>query len=133
MRILASDAAPLSVATRKFTPVLLPHGPFFHAVHASVGAGKTLAGDDSSASAEGLTEGVYEDTFDTEWMASLDPLAWKEQDHYLILGLSKLRWNASEDEIRRACTCSSRHRPRLTACRSSPCPQVSPRQEQWPK
>lgn len=36
-----------------------------------------------------------------EYLKSLDPRRWKEQDHYAILGLKKQRYRASEDEIRR--------------------------------
>lgn len=36
-----------------------------------------------------------------EYLKSLDPRRWKEQDHYAILGLKKQRYKASEDEIRR--------------------------------
>ncbi len=33
----------------------------------------------------------------------LDPVLWKEQDHYVILGLSKLRYKATTQDIRKAC------------------------------
>lgn len=32
----------------------------------------------------------------------LDPTQWKDQDHYVILGLGKLRYRASRDDIKRA-------------------------------
>lgn len=38
-----------------------------------------------------------------EYLKSLDPRNWKEQDHYAVLGLRKKRYKASEDDIRRAC------------------------------
>lgn len=37
-----------------------------------------------------------------EYLVSLEPTKWKEQDHYLVLGLQELRYRASEDDIRRA-------------------------------
>ena len=33
----------------------------------------------------------------------LDPTQWKDQDHYVILGLGKLRYRASEQDIKKAC------------------------------
>ncbi|XP_033157884.1 dnaJ homolog subfamily C member 2 [Drosophila mauritiana] len=46
-------------------------------------------------------EGVGEEV-DISYLKSLDPKEWKDQDHYAILGLGKLRYEASEDDIRRA-------------------------------
>lgn len=37
-----------------------------------------------------------------EYLVTLEPTKWKEQDHYLVLGLQGLRWRATEDDIRRA-------------------------------
>ncbi|KAJ1679977.1 Zuotin [Spiromyces aspiralis] len=40
-----------------------------------------------------------------EWdpdLLDLDPSEWKEQDHYAVLGLSKLRWRASSEQIKLA-------------------------------
>ncbi|TPX54628.1 hypothetical protein SeMB42_g00170 [Synchytrium endobioticum] len=39
---------------------------------------------------------------ETEDLLMSDPDNWKNQDHYKILGLSKSRWKATEDDIRRA-------------------------------
>lgn len=36
-------------------------------------------------------------------LAKLDAGDWKNHDFYLILGLGKLRWRATEDDIKRAC------------------------------
>ncbi len=33
----------------------------------------------------------------------LDPTQWKDQDHYVILGLGKLRYRATEQDIKKAC------------------------------
>jgi len=38
-----------------------------------------------------------------KYIASLDPKLHKDQDHYKVLGLSKLRYQASDGQIRRAC------------------------------
>lgn len=33
----------------------------------------------------------------------LDPTQWKDQDHYAILGLGKLRYRATAQDIKKAC------------------------------
>lgn len=37
-----------------------------------------------------------------EYLVGLEPTKWKEQDHYLVLGLQHLRYQATEDDIKRA-------------------------------
>jgi len=37
-----------------------------------------------------------------EYLVTLEPTKWKDQDHYLVLGLQGLRYRATEDDIRRA-------------------------------
>lgn len=39
---------------------------------------------------------------DVEYLKSLDPKDWKNQDHYAVLGLKKMRFVATEDDIKRA-------------------------------
>lgn len=39
---------------------------------------------------------------DVEYLKSLDPKDWKNQDHYAVLGLKKMRFEATEDDIKRA-------------------------------
>lgn len=66
-----------------------------------------LSVDDSSIQAD-LTN-QNDDAFDEEsdayerYLERLDPKEWKDQDHYKVLGLSKLRHLATEDQIRTAC------------------------------
>ena len=36
----------------------------------------------------------------------LDPTQWKDQDHYAILGLGKLRYRATIQDIKKACELS---------------------------
>ncbi|CAG8629473.1 836_t:CDS:2 [Paraglomus brasilianum] len=43
-----------------------------------------------------------EEEEETPELLKRDPKDWKEQDHYAVLGLSKSRWRATEDDIRRA-------------------------------
>ncbi|KAI0922990.1 hypothetical protein AcW1_002509 [Taiwanofungus camphoratus] len=40
------------------------------------------------------------DEDETEDLLSLDPKEWKKQDHYAVLGLSHLRYNATDDQIK---------------------------------
>ena len=44
-----------------------------------------------------------DDIDDDEYLRSLDPRNWKEQDHYKIFGLKSKRFFASEQEIKSAC------------------------------
>lgn len=37
-----------------------------------------------------------------DYLIGLEPTKWKDQDHYMVLGLQHLRWKATEDDIRRA-------------------------------
>lgn len=37
-----------------------------------------------------------------EYLVTLEPTKWKDQDHYLVLGLQSMRYRATEDDIRRA-------------------------------
>ena len=46
-------------------------------------------------------EEIYFET-DEEYLKSLDPRRWKEQDHYRVLGLGKRRFAASDEEIKQA-------------------------------
>lgn len=55
-----------------------------------------------SSDEEDFSQYQFED--DLEYLRSLDPKAWKDQDHYAVLGLKKLRHKATEDLIKRACT-----------------------------
>ncbi|XP_015599796.1 dnaJ homolog subfamily C member 2 [Cephus cinctus] len=60
-----------------------------------------LHGQDSQSSDdEDVVEYQFED--DLDYLRSLDPKEWKDQDHYAVLGLKKLRHKATEDDIKRA-------------------------------
>lgn len=50
---------------------------------------------------EDLSQYQFED--DLEYLRSLDPRDWKDQDHYAVLGIKNLRYKATEDVIKRAC------------------------------
>lgn len=57
---------------------------------------------ESSDEEEDLSQYQFED--DLEYLRSLDPRDWKDQDHYAVLGIKDLRHRATEDLIKRACT-----------------------------
>lgn len=61
-------------------------------------------GDDpsftESKSHEKAEEIVFDD--DVEYLRSLDPKEWKSQDHYAVLGMKELRYEATDDDIKRA-------------------------------
>lgn len=49
---------------------------------------------------EALFDKMFE--LDIDYLKSLDPKDWKNQDHYAVLGLKKMRFEATEDDIKRA-------------------------------
>jgi len=60
-----------------------------------------LSGEESeSEEEEENDDSQFED--DLEYLRSLDPKETKEQDHYKVLGISKLRSAATDDQIKRA-------------------------------
>ena len=56
-------------------------------------------GDSSEDEEEDDTE-IFED--DLEYLRSLDPKDVKDQDHYRVLGLTKIRDASTDDQIKRA-------------------------------
>ncbi|KAI8912077.1 hypothetical protein DFJ77DRAFT_87983 [Powellomyces hirtus] len=45
---------------------------------------------------------LEEDEPESARLLKSDPLKWKEQDHYAVLGMSKLRWKGNEEDVKRA-------------------------------
>ncbi|GFG39869.1 hypothetical protein Cfor_08849 [Coptotermes formosanus] len=60
-----------------------------------------LALQEEEESEDELTSSFI-DPDDVNFLRSLDPKEWKEQDHYAVLGLRKLRHKATEDDIKKA-------------------------------
>ncbi|XP_049877394.1 dnaJ homolog subfamily C member 2 [Pectinophora gossypiella] len=56
--------------------------------------------EDTSNSKEKAEEVTFDD--DVEYLRSLDPKDWKNQDHYAVLGMKTLRNKATDDDIKRA-------------------------------
>ncbi|XP_071960464.1 dnaJ homolog subfamily C member 2-like [Antedon mediterranea] len=55
----------------------------------------------SSSSSDEEEETIFDEEDDT-MLKTLNPKDWKDQDHYAVLGLSKLRYRASVDDIKKA-------------------------------
>ncbi|XP_052861724.1 dnaJ homolog subfamily C member 2 isoform X1 [Anopheles cruzii] len=49
-------------------------------------------------------EALFEELFkvDIDYLKSLDPKDWKNQDHYAVLGLKRMRFVATDEDIKRA-------------------------------
>jgi len=56
----------------------------------------------NSSSSEDEEELSDEDEEDENLLRSLDPKEWKNQDHYMVLGLAKLRYEATAEQIKKA-------------------------------
>ncbi|XP_053677479.1 dnaJ homolog subfamily C member 2 [Anopheles nili] len=67
-----------------------------------IAAGK-LPKDDTQQTAVD-PEALFEEFFkvDIEYLKSLDPKDWKNQDHYAVLGLKGMRFEATDEDIKRA-------------------------------
>ncbi|GAA5935358.1 hypothetical protein JCM3775_006252 [Rhodotorula graminis] len=90
-----------------------PAGPAFHAHARRILNQRSFADDDrhekERLAANGNGEVVEED-LDADLggeeedldLLELDPKKWKEQDHYAVLGLQHLRYNATQEQIKKA-------------------------------
>lgn len=56
----------------------------------------------STSSEDSENEVDIEDDKDEEFLRTLDPADWKNQDHYAVLGLAKQRFEATDDHIKKA-------------------------------
>ncbi|KAK0671384.1 putative Zuotin [Cercophora samala] len=94
----------LSGATQR---TIEPVGPYFLA-HARRARHKRTFSEDDRIQAQERAKKVENDE-DSEISEPEDPMMlardakdWKQQDHYKVLGLSKYRWKATEEQIKRA-------------------------------
>ncbi|XP_055685698.1 dnaJ homolog subfamily C member 2 [Lutzomyia longipalpis] len=60
------------------------------------------AGLSHSNSDSDISENEDKFSVDVDFLRSLDPKEWKDQDHYAVLGLKNLRFNATDDDLKRA-------------------------------
>lgn len=58
--------------------------------------------ESGSQSDEEIESSTVEIEDDVDYLRSLDPKEWKDQDHYCVLGLKKLRFSATDEDIKRA-------------------------------
>ena len=65
-----------------------------------------LIGNDASELSESESDDSSTENDDFEddlvFLRSLDPKEVKDQDHYKVLGISKLRYKATDDQIKKA-------------------------------
>ncbi|KAI9229079.1 MAG: DnaJ domain-containing protein [Piptocephalis tieghemiana] len=95
-----------SVATHQ-DRLIEPVGPFYHAHVRRSFHNRTISEDDRLeeerlASGKDQAEDEALSEPEDEVMLRRDPKDWKNQDHYAVLGLSKLRYRATTDQIIRA-------------------------------
>lgn len=84
-----------------------PVGPGFLAHARRTLRGRTWSEDEKIEAQRNIKdvedeEEEYESEPEEEEMLQHDPKDWKTQDQYAVLGLSKYRWRATEDQIRKA-------------------------------
>ncbi|KIS70939.1 putative zuotin [Mycosarcoma maydis] len=103
-----SSASTLSAPS---THVLQPVGPAFLAHKRRELNKLTFAEDDkiisdslaaaaAAAAANGEDDAGVGDEEESEELLARDPKEWKTQDHYAVLGLSALRWKATQEQIK---------------------------------
>jgi len=101
-----SDCAVLAAPSAPLLLPLEPAGPGFVAHARRRKHHRSLSEDERMRAAIEVTAGedvsLDEDEEETDALLASDPLDWKTQDHYAVLGLGKLRWRATEDDIRKA-------------------------------
>ncbi|KAI1077778.1 DnaJ domain-containing protein [Whalleya microplaca] len=101
------DFKPLGAITASTQRTIEPVGPHFLA-HARRARHKRTFSEDDRIQAQEKAKNTEKDD-DSDVSEPEDPLMlqreakdWKSQDHYQVLGLSKYRWRATEDQIKRA-------------------------------
>ncbi|KAI1361915.1 DnaJ domain-containing protein [Xylaria arbuscula] len=101
------DFQPIGAITASTQRTIEPVGPHFLA-HARRARHKRTFSEDDRILAQERAQKVEKDD-ESEESEAEDPMMlqreakdWKSQDHYQVLGLSKYRWKATEDQIKRA-------------------------------
>ncbi|KAJ3340392.1 hypothetical protein HDU83_007105 [Entophlyctis luteolus] len=79
-----------------------PVGPEFLAVLRRDRLGRTLTQDWELETALKDAGAEEDDDWVDEPEPKADPSNWKKQDHYAIMGLARLRWTATDDDIKKA-------------------------------
>ncbi|KAI1272485.1 DnaJ-domain-containing protein [Xylaria sp. FL0933] len=101
------DFKPVGTITASTQRTIEPVGPHFLA-HARRARHKRTFSEDDRIQAQERAQKIEKDE-ESEESEPEDPMMlqreakdWKSQDHYQVLGLSKYRWKATEDQIKRA-------------------------------
>jgi len=85
-----------------------PVGRWFlsHWERLNCGRGLSISGNDASELSESESDEseAEDDSFEDDiiFLRSLDPKESKDQDHYKVLGISKLRYQATDEQIKKA-------------------------------
>ncbi|KAI1177840.1 DnaJ-domain-containing protein [Nemania sp. FL0916] len=101
------DFKPLGSITASTQRTIEPVGPHFLA-HARRARHKRTFSEDDRIQAQERAQKIEKDDESDEsepedpMMLQREAKDWKSQDHYQVLGLSKYRWKATEDQIKRA-------------------------------
>ncbi|KAI0871096.1 DnaJ-domain-containing protein [Hypoxylon argillaceum] len=101
------DFKPIGTITASVQRTIEPVGPHFLA-HARRARHKRTFSEDDRIQAQERAQKIEKDE-ESEESEAEDPMMlqreakdWKSQDHYQVLGLSKYRWKATEEQIKRA-------------------------------
>ncbi|XP_070558793.1 dnaJ homolog subfamily C member 2-like [Ptychodera flava] len=103
----ATDEDTTSALRQISAPVCVkvePVGRWFQAYVSRRHHRRTLSHTDdysSSGSSDISDDEALEDE-DEAFLLSLDPKEWKDQDHYKVLGIGKLRYRATDEQIKKA-------------------------------
>lgn len=62
---------------------------------------ESKANEEYAHQANETFDDLYEEN-ESRFLLGLDPAKWKDQDHYAVLGLGKMRWKASDEDMKRA-------------------------------
>ncbi|KAI7850207.1 DnaJ domain-containing protein [Circinella umbellata] len=88
--------------------LLEPVGPGFFAYARRKRHNRTFSEDERQQAEERANQIVEEEKVDFEYedvdidTVNTDPTNWKQQDNYAVLGLTKLRYKANEEQIKKA-------------------------------
>lgn len=101
------DFKPIASVTASSKRTIEPVGPHFLA-HARRARHKRTFSEDDRIEAQNAAKKIEKDD-DSDDSEPEDPMMlqreakdWKSQDHYEVLGITKYRWKATEDQIKRA-------------------------------
>ncbi|KAI4595386.1 hypothetical protein KJ359_007061 [Pestalotiopsis sp. 9143b] len=101
------DFKPVASVTASAKRTIEPVGPHFLA-HARRARHKRTFSEDDRIEAQNAAKNVEkdDDSGDDEpedpMMLQREAKDWKQQDHYEVLGITRYRWKATEDQIKRA-------------------------------